>query len=71
MLITIWVWLSLPTRLVASQGSQTWPSGHNRMCRESRPEIRLPFTIGPPHDAIDVFDTVLIGITPSNSEAVS
>lgn len=41
------------------------------MCRERRPEIRLPFTIGPSHDAIDVFDTVLIEVTPSDFEAVS
>jgi hypothetical protein len=38
---------------------------------QCRPEIRLPFTIGSSHDAIDVFDMVLTKVTPSDFEAIS
>jgi hypothetical protein len=70
MLILIWIWQTLSTRLVASWGAK---SGHTDTFQCAAPPAQKPGYLLQPgqSDAIDVFDTVLVGITPSNSEAVS
>lgn len=69
MLILSWIWQTFPPRL-RSKGCQIWPYGHLSVCRTASQQPGYLLQPGQ-SDAIDVFDMVLIEVTPSDFEAIS